>query len=191
SRRRHTRFARDWSSDVCSSDLGNGESPINYADNTYPFRQDSTFLYYIGLDQPGLAAVIDADSGETTLFGDELTLDHIVWMGALPTVAERAERAGITRVKPVAELEGTIAGARSAQRRVHYRPPYRADTAVLLEKLVGGSPSVELIRAVVDQRAHKAAEEIAEIEKAVAVSVAMHEAAIRLARPGGTEREVA
>jgi Xaa-Pro aminopeptidase len=170
---------------------GNGESPMNYADNAYPFRQDSSFLYYIGLDQPDLAAMIDADSGETTLFGDELTLDHIVWMGALPTLAERAERAGIAHVRPRSELQTAVTNARSSGRDVRFLPPYRADTAALLEKLVGGTPSLELIRAVVDQRARKSAGEIAEIEKAVAVSVAMHEAAIRLGRPGGTEREVA
>ena len=71
--------------------LGNNESPMNYADNCFPFRQDSTFLYYFGIDQPELAAVIDVDEGSTTIFGDELTIDHIVWMGYLPTIAERAE----------------------------------------------------------------------------------------------------
>src|SRR5215211_7224196 len=79
---------------------GNGESPINYADNAYPFRQDSTFLYYIGLDQPDLAATIDLNSGDTTVFGDELTIDHIVWMGDLPTIAERAELVGIRKTRP-------------------------------------------------------------------------------------------
>jgi Xaa-Pro aminopeptidase len=170
---------------------GNGESPMNYADNAYPFRQDSSFLYYAGLDQPDLAAVIDADSGDTTLFGDELTLDQIVWMGELPTLAARTERTGIAHVRPRRQLEATIAAARTSGREVRFLPPYRADTAALLEKLVGGAASLELIRAVVDQRSRKSAEEVAEIEKAVAVSVAMHEAAIRLGRPGGTEREVA
>lgn len=170
---------------------GNGDSPMNYADNVYPFRQDSSFLYYTGLDQPDLAVVIDADSGETTLFGDELTLDHIVWMGELPTLAARAERSGMTHVLPRRQLEETIAAARASGRDVRFLPPYRADTAALLDRLVGGEASRELILAVVDQRAHKGEEEVEEIEKAVAVSVAMHEAAIRLGRPGGTEREVA
>ncbi|MBD3853680.1 MAG: aminopeptidase P N-terminal domain-containing protein, partial [Acidobacteria bacterium] len=76
--------------------LGNNESPMNYADNCYPFRQDSTFLYYFGLNQPELAAVIDIDEGSATIFGDELTIDHIVWMGDLPTIAERGERVGVT-----------------------------------------------------------------------------------------------
>jgi len=82
---------------------GNNDSPMNYADNRYPFRQDSTFLYYLGLNQPGLAAVIDVDEGTTTVFGDELTIDHIVWMGDLPTIAARAERVGIAATKRVRE----------------------------------------------------------------------------------------
>ncbi|HDM10095.1 MAG TPA: aminopeptidase P family protein, partial [Desulfobacteraceae bacterium] len=28
--------------------LGNDESPMNYRDNPYPFRQDSSFLYFFG-----------------------------------------------------------------------------------------------------------------------------------------------
>ncbi|MGH7504704.1 MAG: M24B family metallopeptidase, partial [Longimicrobiales bacterium] len=108
-----------------------------------------------------------------------------------PTLVERAERIAVTQVRPRSELEQIIAGARSAGREVRYLPAYRADTTLLLAKLVGGAPSVELIRAVVEQRSCKSAEEIAEIEKAVATSVAMHEAAIRVGRPGGSERAVA
>jgi Xaa-Pro aminopeptidase len=177
---------------------GNGESPMNYADNTYAFRQDSTFLYYLGLAQADLVGVLDVDSGRTTLFGDELTLDQIVWTGELPTIAERAARAGVTDTRPRVELDGVVAAARGSGRPVHFLPPYRADTTLLLGDLLGLAPrevagraSLELIRAVVDQRAHKTEEEVAEIERAVATSVAMHEAAVCLVRPGMTEREIA
>jgi len=172
---------------------GHAESPVNFADNCYPFRQDSTFLYYAGLDQPDLALVLDLDEGTATVFGDELTIDHIVWMGDLPTLAERAAAAGITRTRPRAELAEALAG-----RAVRYLPPYRAGTALRLAGLLGRTPeqvhagaSVELIRAVVDQRSVKGPEEIAEIEAAVATSVAMHEAALRMLRPGLREAEVA
>ena len=83
---------------------GNNESPMNYADNCYAFRQDSTFLYYFGLDQPELAAVIDVDAGTATVFGDELTIDHIVWMGDLPTIASRAERVGVSDTQPLSRV---------------------------------------------------------------------------------------
>ena len=72
--------------------MGNHESPMNYADNTYRFRQDSQFLYFFGLDSPGLAGLIDIDEQKTTIYGNELTMDDIVWMGPQPTLAERARR---------------------------------------------------------------------------------------------------
>jgi Xaa-Pro aminopeptidase len=177
---------------------GNNESPMNYADNAYPFRQDSTFRYYFGLDQPDLAAVIDVDAGTSTVFGDELTIDHIVWMGDLPTIADRAEQVGVSDTRPRGEVARVISDARAAGRDVHHLPPYRADTTLWLADLLGIAPaavrdnaSTDFIRAVVDQRNVKSDEEIAEIEKAVAVSVAMHEAAIRMARPGVVEAEIA
>ena len=108
--------------------LGNNESPMNYADNCYPYRQDSTFLYYFGLDQPGLAAVIDIDEGRATIFGDELTIDDIVWTGHLPTIAERAQSVGVTDTRPHGDLVKTVAAAAAAGRTVRYLPPYRADT---------------------------------------------------------------
>lgn len=54
---------------------------MNYADNTYHFRQDSTFLYFFGSDYAGLSALIDIDEDREIIFGDELTIDDIVWMG--------------------------------------------------------------------------------------------------------------
>jgi len=178
--------------------LGNTESPTNYADNCYPFRQDSTFLYYFGLDQPELAAVIDLEEGRTVIFGDELTIDHIVWMGNLPTIAERAALVGVSETRPRAALAEVVKGAVATGRPVRFLPPYRADNSILLSGLLGlpltalaDSASVEFIRAVIAQRAVKSDDEIAEIEKAVNTSVDMHTAAIRMARPGMRESEIA
>ena len=175
--------------------LGNSESPRNFADGTHPFRQDSTFLYYFGLDQPDLAAVIDADTGEAVLFGVDPTIDHIVWMGDLPSLAERGAAAGVIDVRAPEALPNCLAGAKG--RPVHYLPPYRAANRVKLEGLLEMSAkdfeagvSLDLVKAVVAQRNVKTDEEIAEIEKAVAVSVTMHEAAMACARPGLTEYQV-
>lgn len=177
---------------------GNVESPMNYEDNCYRFRQDSTFLYYFGLDQPDLAAVIDVDEGTSTIFGDELTIDHIVWMGDLPTIADRAQRVGVRDTRPLAALSDVVAAALASGRDVRFLPPYRADAVLQLSGLLGVPPqeiaaraSTDFVRAVVDQRNIKAPEEIQEIDKAVATSVAMHEAAIRMVRPGMRESEVA
>ncbi len=178
--------------------LGNGESPMNYADNPYPFRQDSTFLYYFGLDQPDLAAVIDVDESEVVIFGDELTIDHIVWMGAVPTIAERAERVGVKTTRTRAAMNEVVTSAEKSGRRVRFLPPYRADNALLIHELFGVPPreavsraSRDFIQAVVDQRSVKTDEEIAELERAVDTSVKMHTAAIRMARPGMLESEIA
>lgn len=182
--------------------LGNEDSPMNYADNIYPFRQDSSFLYYFGLDQPGLAAVIDLDEGTTTLFGDDLTIDEIVWMGNQPTIAERAALAGIEHTWPTEKLAATLSRAAHSGRTVRFLPPYRPENVLRLVDLLGietlgatgaakGAASERLTKAVIAQRSIKTPEEVEEIERAVTVTCAMHEKAMKMARPGMIEREVA
>ena len=84
--------------------LGNSLVGMNYHDNEYAFRQDSTFLYYFGLDQAGLAAIIDIDNGEEVVFGDELTIDDIVWTGTMPSLADTARLVGVEKTEPLAAL---------------------------------------------------------------------------------------
>lgn len=177
--------------------LGNSDSPMNYADNPYHFRQDSSFLYYFGLDDPDLAAIIDLDSGEEIIFGDELSIDYIVWMGFLPTIRERAEKVGISDTRPLAALQDVLGKARQQGRTVHFLPPYRAANKLKLMDLLDVHPSqatekasVEFIKAVVAMRSIKSNEEVAQIEDAVNTSVDMHVAAMKLARPGMLESEI-
>lgn len=176
---------------------GNNESPRNFADNTYPFRQDSTFLYYTGLNEPGLALVIDTESGEEILFGSESSVDQAIWTGALPGLKEKSAQAGIDNSRLFPELYNMMQQAMKQKRLVHYLPPYSSDRLVLLRSLLGIDPEMlnhaasgVLIQAVVEQRQIKSKEEIEEIEHAVNVSVDMHIAAMRMARPGITERDV-
>ena len=178
--------------------LGNGESPMNYADNTYPFRQDSTWLYYFGIDHAGLAALVDVDEHRTVVVGNDLTLDDIVWTGPQPTVAELAARAGVTESAPAAGLADALERARSGGRTVHYLPPYRDEHRLTLSRLMGmpvnrvdAGFSLAFVRAVVDMRNHKSDEEIAEIERAVDTSVDMHVAAMQMVRPGLRESDIA
>ena len=178
--------------------LGNEESPMNYADNTYRFRQDSSFLYFFGLDFAGLAGVVDLDEGTDTIYGSDLTVEDFVWMGPQPTIRERAAKAGIVRTGTIARLEAFLADARAKKRPVHFLPPYRPENKLKLMNWLGIAPgkaaseaSIEFIRSVVEMRAVKGTEEIVEIEKAVNVSVDMHIAAIRMVKPGVTEAEVA
>jgi Xaa-Pro aminopeptidase len=177
--------------------LGHEESPMNYTANTYPFRQDSTFLYFFGLDTPGLAAVIDVEAGTDTIYGDDITLEDVIWMGDLPKLKERAAAAGVFMTAPLAKLEETIAEARKKNRAIHYLPPYRAESLAKLSALFGKSPqeiissvSLDLIKAVVAQRSIKSEEEIAEMEKAHAVTYKMYIAAMTSVRPGLYESDI-
>ena len=177
--------------------LGNEESSMNYTDNWYPFRQDSNFLYYFGLNTAGLAAIIDADSGEETIFGNELTIDDIVWTGPLPTVSEMAAEVGVTKTAPYNSIVAVIAKAISGGRNIHITPPYRPENKIRLAALTGSSVqslsefvSVPLIKAIISQRSYKEACEVTEMDKASAISAEMHLAGMRFARPGMKEYEV-
>jgi Xaa-Pro aminopeptidase len=177
--------------------LGNDESPMNYADNPYQFRQDSTFLYLFGLDSPGLAGVIDIDSSDEMIFGSDQSIDDIVWMGALPTLAERSLMAGVARTAAIEQLSPVISAAAARGREIHFLPPYRPENRIRLHQMLGIDPatagehtSLPLIRAVVALRNIKSDEEVAEIERAVDTSVDMHVAALRMARSGIVEVEI-
>jgi Xaa-Pro aminopeptidase len=178
--------------------LGNDESPMNYADNTYHFRQDSTFLYYFGSDYAGLAAVIDIDADKEIIFGDELTIDDIVWMGAQPSIRQKCEQVGIRETLPAGALKTYVQAAAAKGRRIHFLPPYRAQQQIKFMDLLDLAPaqqtaaaSVEFVKAVVNQRNYKSDEEIEQIEEAVSISAEMHRKAIAMARPGMKESEIA
>lgn len=177
---------------------GNNEVGMNYKANTYHFRQDSNFLYFFGLDQPGLAGVMDLDENEDIIFGDELTMEDIVWTGPQPTIADQAARAGVTKTLPFSQLGDFFKDALDKKRPVHFTPPYRHDNMILLSELLyiplgqlKEKASVGLIKAIVAQRAHKTDEEVAEMEKAVNISGAMHVAVMKAAAAGKKESELA
>ena len=177
---------------------GNAEAPMNYLDNQYPFRQDSSFLYFWGLDTPDLAAIVDVDERRDTLYGDDFTVDEIVWRGPQKTVAERAAEAGVATTAPRSGLQQTLAEALRLGRRVHFLPQYRGENAILLETLLGiraasvnQHASVALIKAVVAQRSIKSTAEVGQIETALETTREMHVLAMTRARPGVYEREIA
>lgn len=178
--------------------LGNNEAPANYPDNTYKFRQDSSFLYFFGHAHPGYAGIIDIDAGEEYFFGDDVTMDDIIWMGLQPSVKELAARVGIDKSFPFSQLRTVVGKAISQRRKIHFLPPYRYDNMLLLEELTGirasmtrQHASVELIKAVVSLRSVKEACEIAEIDKACNIGYEMHTAAMRLCKPGVSEQYIA
>lgn len=176
--------------------LGNDETGLNYEDNAFRYRQDSTFLYYFGLSFAGLSAVIDIDEDKEIIFGDELTIDSIVWMGTQPTLKEKTEGVGIHETKPYASVADYLKKAAGQGRTVHYLPPYRSEHKIKLMEWLGlpigkQEGSVPFIRAIVAQRSHKSEEEILEIEKACNITANMHIAAIKAIAPGKKEYEIA
>ena len=175
--------------------FGNNESPANYPANSYaPMRQDSSFLYYFGQHRDGLVGVIDIDNDEEWLFGDDIDVEDIVWMGYTPSVADLAAEVGISKTAPMKDLAEMINSQWSLFNK-HFLPPYRFDTKIQIMDLLGIHPSEQkekaslaLIQAVVKMRSTKEAQEIEAIERACDVGYAMHTTAQLLIRPGVTER---
>lgn len=177
--------------------IGNVESPMNYPSNTYHFRQDSDFLYFFGLDIPGFAGVIDFDSGKDIIFGNDVDMDDIIWMGPQPTVKELASLCGISETAPMKNLEVIIREAKLKNRKIHFLPPYRGETKMTLGMLLQENPcqmktlaSTELIKAVVSMRSIKEAVEIEEIEKSLSIAYEMHVTAMRMCKPGVKEQDI-
>ena len=174
--------------------FGNNEAPANYPANAYaPMRQDSTFLYYFGQHRDGLVGVIDIDNDKETLFGDDIDVEDIVWMGFTPSVADLAAEVGVANTAPMKELSSLVSHLPS--RKIHFLPPYRFDTKIQIMDLLGIHPSkqkeaasIDLIKAVVKMRSTKEPQEIEAIERACDVGYAMHTTAQLLIKPGITER---
>ena len=173
--------------------FGNNEAPYNYPANTYaPMRQDSSFLYYFGQHRDGLVGVIDIDNDEEWLFGDDIDVEDIVWMGYTPSVSDLAAEVGITKTALMSHLTSYIKQQTS---KIHFLPPYRHDTKIQIMDLLGIHPSkqkeaasLDLIKAVVKMRSAKEPQEIAAIDRACDIGYAMHTTAQRLIKPGITER---
>ncbi len=173
---------------------GNTQSSMNYKDNWYPFRQDSTFLYYCGLDLPDLFLLIDVENDTEILFGADAGIDDIVWQGPTPTIAELAETCGISGSAPLTTLSNHLYG----KQNLHYLPPYRPEHLDTLSDLTGleraailTGASVTLIKAIVAMRSIKSDEEISELEKGINTTNAMQLEALTTARPGETEAAIA
>ena len=177
--------------------LGTSEAAVNYPGNTYRYRQDSNFNYFFGLTDPDLAAIIDLESGEEIIFGNDVDIDDIIWMGPQPFIKDKAESVGVSKSFPFAELEKYVSDAKAKGRKVHFLPPYRNHNKILLNKMLGvgfdqmkAQASEEFIKAVVSLRLIKEECEIAELDKACNIGYAMHYTAMKMARLGMVEQEL-
>lgn len=174
--------------------LGNNDSPANYPNNCYTFRQDSSFLYFFGAKRDGLAGAIDIDNDKEYFLGNDIDIDDIVWYGSVESVRDMADMVGVAQTAPFNKLTELVAQAKQTGQKIHFLPPYRHDHMILLEELLGIKPSqqkeassMELIKAVVTLRSTKSDEEIKEIERACSIGFKMHTTAMKLAQPGVTE----
>lgn len=192
--------------------LGNVEAPQNYRGNDYKFRQESSFLYFWGIDDPGFAAVLDLDSGEEYVYGNDVDIDDIIWMGPQPSVASKAERIGVLKSAPYADFDKAVLAARANGRTVHFLPTSRYYNTLKLSSLLevpaecvrkvapvaGGhgccgkavTASEELVKAVVSMRLIKEECEIEEIDKACDIGYLMHTEARRGCKPGAREQDI-
>lgn len=178
--------------------FGNNESPCNYPNNAYyPFRQDSSFLYYFGQKRDGLVGVIDVDNNTEMLIGNDIDIEDIVWYGSVDSVRDMAEQVGVEKTAPMKELKVLCDSALKSGRKIHFLPPYRFDTKIQIMDLLGIHPdkqkesaSMDLIMAVIKMRSVKEAQEIEELERASVIGYKMHTTAMRLTKPGVTEKYI-
>jgi Xaa-Pro aminopeptidase len=177
--------------------IGNSEAPLNYPGNTYHFRQDSDFLYFFGLDIPGFAGLMDFDSGKDWIFGNDAEMDDIIWMGPQSLLRDLALKCGVKDTAPMKKLDEVIKEALSKKRKVHFLPPYRGESKMILGAILKENPcqmktlsSVELIKAVISMRSIKEKIEIDEIEKAVDIAYEMHVTAMKMCKQGVKEQDI-
>lgn len=177
--------------------FGNNNAPCNYPANGYTFRQDSSFLYFFGQERDGLVGIIDADSGQEWLLGDDIDIEDIIWTGFVPSVHDLAAQSGVGSSAPLAQLPIMLSKARKCGQKIHFLPPYRHDHMIQIADLMDMHPlqtraaaSVDLIKAVVSMRSIKSDAEVAEIERAMAIGYKMHTAAMKACRPGVTEKSI-
>ena len=178
--------------------LGNNESPATFPTNGYyPFRQDSSFLYYFGLQRDGLVGIIDIDNDKDILVGNDIDIEDIVWYGSVESMTEMMQRCGAQETLPMKALKTICNEALSKHRKIHFLPPYRHDIKIQGFDLLGVHPiqqkeaaSMELIKAVVKMRSAKEQQEIEELERAAVIGYKMHTTAMRLTKPGVTEKFV-
>jgi Xaa-Pro aminopeptidase len=179
--------------------VGNTDAAFNYLNNAYTFRQDSTFRYFFAHDLQDLVGVIDCESGEEYLYGEDVSMDDIIWTGPVPSMKERADEVGIKNIGSLKDLAKMLNEVIDNRRRIHYVTPYRARTINYISELVHikkdwvmAYSSVELMKAIIKQRSVKSVEEIFEIEKALDTAYNMHTTMMRMVAKEGTyEYEIA
>ena len=177
--------------------IGNTEAPAQYKDNCYKFRQDSTWLYFFGIDQPLYAAIIDLDNGNETIFANDVEIGDIIWMGPQPSVASIAASVGVEKSAPYTDLNAAVAKVLAEGRPVHFVKPSRYYNTMKIASLLGcgtdevaGRFSLALTRAIISMRLVKEDCEIEVIDDACNLGYEMHTVARNSIVPGIIEQEI-
>lgn len=177
--------------------IGNTEAPAQYKDNCYKFRQDSTWLYFFGIDQPLYAAIIDLDNGNETVFANDVEIGDIIWMGPQPSVASVAASVGVKKSAPYTDLNAAVAKVLAEGRPVHFVKPSRYYNTMKIASLLGcgidevaGRFSLALTKAIISMRLVKEDCEIEAIDDACNLGYEMHTVARNSIVPGIIEQEI-
>lgn len=177
--------------------IGNTEAPAQYKDNCYKFRQDSTWLYFFGIDQPLYAAIIDLDNGNETIFANDVEIGDIIWMGPQPSVASVAASVGVEKSAPYTDLNAAVAKVLAEGRPVHFVKPSRYYNTMKIASLLGcgtdevaGRFSLALTKAIISMRLIKEDCEIEAIDDACNLGYEMHTVARNSIVPGIIEQEI-
>uniref|UniRef100_UPI003FEEA195 aminopeptidase P family protein n=1 Tax=Candidatus Cryptobacteroides bacterium TaxID=3085639 RepID=UPI003FEEA195 len=177
--------------------IGNTEAPAQYKDNCYKFRQDSTWLYFFGIDQPLYAAIIDLDNGNETIFANDVEIGDIIWMGPQPSVASVAASVGVEKSAPYTDLNAAVAKVLAEGRPVHFVKPSRYYNTMKIASLLGcgtdevaGRFSLALTKAIISMRLVKEDCEIEAIDDACNLGYEMHTVARNSIVPGIIEQEI-
>ena len=177
--------------------IGNTEAPAQYKDNCYKFRQDSTWLYFFGIDQPLYAAMIDLDNGNETVFANDVEIGDIIWMGPQPSVASVAASVGVEKSAPYTDLNAAVAKVLAEGRPVHFVKPSRYYNTMKIASLLGcgtdevaGRFSLALTKAIISMRLVKEDCEIEAIDDACNLGYEMHTVARNSIVPGIIEQEI-
>jgi Xaa-Pro aminopeptidase len=177
--------------------IGNDESQVLIRDTVHKFRQNSNFLYYWGLNEPGLSALIDIENDKAILFGHDLTTVEIIWEGEQIKLADKAKLIGVSEIAEESTLKNVLADFRKNRKLIHFLPQHLdynimkiSDLLNISVKQVPQRYSVELTKTVINQRLIKSKKEIAEIEKAIKISYKLHTSAMQKTKPEKYEYEV-
>jgi len=174
---------------------GNSEASMDFLDNTYDFKQDSSFRYYFGIDRADMFGLLNIDNNKDYIFGYDYTISDMIWMGPQDSLKNESINFGIENTGSYEDLKVFLKNNRD--KKIHYHPQYRSKNIITLGELLNKTPkdikngsSEELCYAIANQRNYKSSEEIEKIEAAVNVTRAMHLKAMQTAKAGMKEYEV-